>query len=404
MVSFDKDDRVGCILLRSNLDKAFCAGGDIISMVKQQLADTYVPTDSNDPNGVSAEVSASLAWFFRLEHGLFLTMSTLSKPTISLMRGLVFGGGAGLSMACTYRIAVEKMSLSMPETAIGLFPDVSASYWMTRANLSLGRYLGVTGTRVNGADVARLGFASHYTSLADVPSVVASLRSVCLLLGDFKSDALGGHLPPSVLRRLLVNGVLSACTIPSPYCPFAAVSVSELSANHRLLPPPNRKSLVHLLPLIAQSFGGKTYTQTHDTLTQWSTSEEHDRQLFATHTLQTLAQMSPLSVVLTYQLFSHSSHTFQDWLQQEYVAITRVCRGDYGNKDLVRGVDAKLISKHNNPVWCDWRAIVDNHAHRLTHTPTTVEEAELALAALILLPLTGNGHVEKGLLDDRAKL
>lgn len=402
-LAFEKDDRVGCLLFRSSLEKSFCAGGDIISLAKQRLSTDYTPVDSADPSCTSAEVSSGLASFFRLEYGFFLTLSELSKPSISLMRGIVFGGGAGLSMACTYRIATDNTTFSMPETAIGLFPDVGASYFLTKTHPALGRYLGVTGSRLTGADMARLGYATHYTPLHNVKSIVTTLRTVCMQLGQV--SGLGDCLPRSVLRRILVDGLLGMCVVPSPHRAYSAVSASELcSTQTHTLPPLSDKSIIRQLPLIELVFQHTSMSRVCEVLTQWTTSDDKHCVAFATRTLQTLAQMSPLSVVLTYQLMTHSVASFKHWACLEYNAILRVARGDFGNKDLVAGVDAKLISKHFKPVWTDWEALVQTHAHRLPTVPVTVEEKEQALKALMMLPLTGHGHPEQGLLDGHSKL
>ncbi|RNF25404.1 putative enoyl-CoA hydratase/isomerase family protein [Trypanosoma cruzi] len=123
-------------------NKSFCAGGDIVS-----LKDRY---------DVAAE-------FFYTEYQLNYHILTMPNPQVSLWDGYVMGGGVGVSVHGRYRVASERAVFAMPETAIGLFPDVGASWFLPRLEMKgLGLYLGLTGARLKGADVAHTGLATHY--------------------------------------------------------------------------------------------------------------------------------------------------------------------------------------------------------------------------------------------------
>ncbi|EAN89583.1 enoyl-CoA hydratase/isomerase family protein, putative [Trypanosoma cruzi] len=127
-------------------NKSFCAGGDIVS-----LKDRY---------DVAAE-------FFYTEYQLNYHILTMPNPQVSLWDGYVMGGGVGVSVHGRYRVASERAVFAMPETAIGLFPDVGASWFLPRLKMKgLGLYLGLTGARLKGADVAHTGLATHYVPSA----------------------------------------------------------------------------------------------------------------------------------------------------------------------------------------------------------------------------------------------
>eukprot|EP00850_Spirogloea_muscicola_P017172 SM000145S00789 [mRNA] locus=s145:17659:20291:- [translate_table: standard] len=100
--------------------------------------------------------------FFREEYLTNHKLATLSKPHVAVLNGVVMGGGNGISMHGTFRVATDKTLFAMPETAIALHPDVGASYFLSRLPGSLGEYLGLTGARLDGAELVDIGLATHY--------------------------------------------------------------------------------------------------------------------------------------------------------------------------------------------------------------------------------------------------
>lgn len=131
--------------------KAFCAGGDVVAATK----------DIN--YGKS---------FFRNEYKLNYLIGNYRIPYISILDGITMGGGVGISVHGKYRIATEKTLFAMPETAIGLFPDVGGSYVLPRLPGYLGLYLGLTGLRIQGADVVNIGIATHFVFSKDVSKFI----------------------------------------------------------------------------------------------------------------------------------------------------------------------------------------------------------------------------------------
>lgn len=128
--------------------------------------------------------------FFREEYTTDYLVGTLKVPYIALIDGITMGGGVGLSLPGRYRVATEKTLYAMPETAIGLFPDVGGSYFLPRLQGKLGLYLGLTGVRLRGRDVQKAGIATHFCESAKIPEleealVKADVKQIGTILDKF---------------------------------------------------------------------------------------------------------------------------------------------------------------------------------------------------------------------------
>ena len=154
-----EDPHVDAVVIEGAGDRAFCAGGDI-----RALRDSQISGDR-----------ASVDQFFAEEYALNLTIASYPKPYIALIDGICMGGGIGMSVHAPYRVATEHAGFAMPETAIGFFPDIGATFLLPRLPGELGLYLGLTGLRVTGADSVHAGLATHFTSRAKLADLSAAL-------------------------------------------------------------------------------------------------------------------------------------------------------------------------------------------------------------------------------------
>eukprot|EP00388_Colpodella_angusta_P017503 GDKJ01043242.1.p1 GENE.GDKJ01043242.1~~GDKJ01043242.1.p1 ORF type:complete len:413 (-),score=117.35 GDKJ01043242.1:176-1336(-) len=154
----EKSDAVKCVIVTGEGPKAFCAGGDI-----RKIADG------------TPEQNAS---FFDLEYQMDHRTHTFKKPFISIWNGFVMGGGLGVSVHGRYRVATDNVVVAMPETGIGLFPDVGGSFFLPRLRGASGLYIGLTGARLNAVDCMNLGVSSHFVATAAVPDLVEALKTV----------------------------------------------------------------------------------------------------------------------------------------------------------------------------------------------------------------------------------
>ena len=127
------------VVIKGRGPKAFCAGGDVAALVG---------LNREGPEGKEEATK-----FFGLEYQLDHLIATYRKPYIAFMDGITMGGGVGLSVHAPFRIATERTDFAMPETGIGFFPDVGASFFLPRLDGKIGTYLGLTGDRLTGVDV-----------------------------------------------------------------------------------------------------------------------------------------------------------------------------------------------------------------------------------------------------------
>ncbi|OTA94849.1 hypothetical protein M434DRAFT_394365 [Hypoxylon sp. CO27-5] len=165
LVEWEKSDMANVVVMKGAGDKAFCAGGDVATLAAQ---------NKQGPEGQRKSVD-----YFALEYQLDHYIATYQKPYIAFMDGITMGGGVGLSVHAPFRIATERTVFAMPETTIGFFPDVGASFFLPRMAGSVGTYLALTSDRLTGANVFYSGIATHYlhsTSLPNLESRLAELR------------------------------------------------------------------------------------------------------------------------------------------------------------------------------------------------------------------------------------
>ena len=135
------------VVVRGAGGRAFCAGGDVRAVWEAG-------------RGIGGDPDLT-AVFFREEYRLIREIHRFPKPYIAIIDGITMGGGAGISVNGAYRLATERTLFAMPETAIGLFPDVGATRFLNRCPGQIGRYLGLSGARLRAADALYCGLATH---------------------------------------------------------------------------------------------------------------------------------------------------------------------------------------------------------------------------------------------------
>jgi len=145
LVGWREDDAVEAVIIDHSEGRGFCAGGDIRMLAESGAKD-------------GKEARAFFHTEYRLNHLLF----TYPKPVVAFMDGITMGGGVGISQPAPYRVATEHTRFAMPETGIGLFPDVGGGWYLPRLEGRAGVFLALTGARLDGAVYASLGIATHY--------------------------------------------------------------------------------------------------------------------------------------------------------------------------------------------------------------------------------------------------
>jgi enoyl-CoA hydratase len=192
------DATVHAVLIQG-AGRAFCAGGDIRAIYEAGL-------------GRSGDRTLTAA-FFREEYELIRHIHRYPKPYIAIIDGIAMGGGVGVSANGRWRVATENMLLAMPETGIGLFPDVGASRFLNFCPGQIGRSLGLTGARIGPADALYCGFATHFVPRERVPALVAALAGSARIeetLAAFHADP---GPPPLVPHRAAIDRCFAGATV-----------------------------------------------------------------------------------------------------------------------------------------------------------------------------------------------
>lgn len=197
LTAWADDDAVKMVMIdHIEGTRGFCAGGDI-----------RMVAESGRKDGRAGEA------FFRIEYTLNTQIKCFPKPYVAFMDGVTMGGGVGISIHGSHRIATEHTLFAMPETGIGLFPDVGGSWFLPRLGGELGTWLALTGARLKGQDVLAAGIATHFVPSENLPKL-----NVRLLAGEALDTVLADYAQaskaPSYAEHLdIINHCFSRPTI-----------------------------------------------------------------------------------------------------------------------------------------------------------------------------------------------
>ncbi len=272
------DPAVTRVVVQGAGERAFCAGGDIRRIHEEGNAGRYAEAET----------------FFREEYELNALIQRYPKPYIALIDGIVMGGGVGVSLHGSHRVAAERTTFAMPETGIGFFPDVGATHALPRLPGFVGTYLALTGERIGQGDVLAFGLATHAAAAARFPEIRDALAE-----GGPVEAAIGaGEAPtpgPLHAERALVESCFSADTVPEV--------LARLDA------------------------AGSEFAQT---------------------TAATIRTRSPTSLVLALaQMRRGATLSFPEAMRLEYRILCRILRGH----DFYEGVRSVLIDRDGKPDW-----------------------------------------------------
>jgi enoyl-CoA hydratase/carnithine racemase len=199
LLAWRDDPAVDLVLIDHAGERGFCAGGDIRMLAESGAGD-----------GVQARE------FFFTEYRLNTLLHDYPKPLVAIMDGVTMGGGVGLSRPCRFRVATERTTFAMPETGIGLFPDVGGGWYLSRMSDHVGLWLALTGARIKAADCELTCIATDYVESARIPdlkaAIVADPAAVETLLTEYEGDA--GRPPLAMhqdeIARLFAGGSVEA--------------------------------------------------------------------------------------------------------------------------------------------------------------------------------------------------
>ncbi len=279
LTAFEADAHVEAIVFDHAEGRGFCAGGDI-----RMLAESG--------KGDGAEARS----FFHAEYRMNYRLFTYPKPTIAIMDGITMGGGVGIALPCHHRVATENTRFAMPETGIGLFPDVGGGWYLSRLPGQVGKFLALTGARLDGAECLALDLATHYFASADVPAAIDALNDGADIAAVLKTHGIGAPLARIVESRSHIDRL------------FAGESVAEIIA-----------------------------------------ALEADGSDWASKVLATLRTKSPLSMAVAMRQLREGAAMpdFAAEMAQEYAIGARMVH----KHDFIEGVRALIVDKDNAPRW-----------------------------------------------------
>ncbi|MFQ6184108.1 enoyl-CoA hydratase/isomerase family protein [Sinorhizobium meliloti] len=282
LTEFERDPEIAAVLVTGEGERGLCAGGDIRMIYES-----------------GRERPEEGAQFWREEFIVNSRISAYSKPYIAIMDGIVMGGGVGVSSHGSHRIVTERTRFAMPETGIGYFTDVGATWLLPRAPGEFGTYLGLTGRDIGAAAVIHARLADSFVPSERIGELIASLS--------------------------------------------ASATADEVSAAIRAVSSePPASALLDHLSVIDRCFAFNAVEEILAALEK----EESD---FAGETLELLKTRSAISLKLTLSLLraGRSSATLNECLEREYAATLAML----SNPDFYEGVRAAVIDKDRNPKW-----------------------------------------------------
>jgi enoyl-CoA hydratase/carnithine racemase len=311
-----EDPSIYAVVVRGAGDKAFCAGGDV-----RAVHASFTPSSSAHRD------------FFASEYRLDYFIHRYPKPYVALMDGIVMGGGMGIAQGASLRVVTDRTRMAMPEVGIGFFPDVGASYFLSRLPGALGAYLGLTGTPIRAADALYAGLADVYLAheaLDDLDTALAMLRWSRDHFADVRD----------VVR------VLGTASSPEP-------------------------TLAALRPAIDAHFSRRDIRAVIRSL-QSESRPTYDE--WARQTLKLMATRSPLMMAVTArQLERGRAMDLPDCFRMELCMVLHC----FEQGDFREGVRALLVDKDNAPRW----------------NPAQIEDVtEEMIAAFFRDPWAGSTH------------
>jgi enoyl-CoA hydratase len=278
LMDWAMEDAVEAVVVEGAGERAFCAGGDVVGLHEAGRA-------------------GSSAWenFFHDEYRMNQAIAHYPKPYVALVDGISMGGGVGISVHAPYRVATERTLFAMPETGIGLIPDVGGTHALPRFPGELGTWAGLTGARVKGGDCVAIGYCTHFVPSGQIAALKERLahshESIAEVLQTFDSDP--GELTLPALRD----------------------GIDYLFAED----------------------------QVEDILLKLDEGDDWAREQAAI-----IRRMSPTSLRLTLHGLRHGRHaTIESCLRLEYRMVSAIKSGH----DFFEGVRAQLIDKDRNPRW-----------------------------------------------------
>lgn len=290
--SWEENPDIGFVMMKGS-GRAFCAGGDVVALhklIKEGRLDNCKD-------------------FFRSLYLFIYILGTYLKPHVAILDGITMGGGAGVSIPGTFRIATDNTIFSIPEVHIGFHPDAGASFYLSHLAGHIGEYLALTGERLKGVDLLPVGLATHFTTSSRLSWIDEQLAK--LATDD-----------PSVIDSSLTE--------------YGDVVY------------PDSKSVIHRLEVIDKCFGQDTVEEIIDALEEEADISNED---WCKSALKKMKEASPLSLKVSLRSIREGRYqTLDECLVREYRMSLHGISKEI-SPDFFEGVRARLVEKDLAPKW-----------------------------------------------------
>jgi len=312
------DNNIVAILLKGSGDKAFCAGGNIRKLYDSMI-DTppQVPMQQPNPYGVE---------FFENEYSLYRQMHFYPKPIILWGNGIVMGGGMGLMAMCSHRIVTETTRFAMPEITIGLYPDATGSWFLSRMPAKIGLFLGLTGANCNANDAIFSSLAEYAVASSEYDKVINALKQA-----NWQADSNLHDIASQALAKIHHTEHLAD---------------SHLMKHFNTIQALVNKGSVHDIDAALRD---DNFTKVNGEADKWLTKA-----------VETYQHGCPVSAALTVEMFKYASKLSLEQVLYMEMNASLHC---VNYPDFREGVRALLIDKDKSPQWsktldeCDARYI-----------------------------------------------
>jgi len=306
---WQSNDDIAVVVLKGAGDKAFCAGGDVVSLYHHFKNESFPISDEKI-------VSSQAVDFFQNEYQLDQLIHAYKKPILAWTNGYVMGGGVGLMAGASHRVSTEKTLMAMPEVTIGLYPDVGASWFLNKMPHNIGIFLGLTGSLFNSVDAKLLGLTDYIIDSDKFDDIEKKLLNINWE-GERKNHQLLNHA-------------------------LVYLSSEEIEQSESLI--------VKHQTIIAELTKADNIADIYQAIIEYDLTGNKDTidNKWLQQAQKKMQNGSPLSCVLIYQQLKRSEkYTLSQCFESELNLSLRCCQ----EREFSEGVRALLVDKDKAPQW-----------------------------------------------------